>query len=205
VSHPAEPPPSVRARRIRSFIALDLAEPVRTAVIAYLERLRSTLGGVTWTRAENLHVTLKFVGDVDVERVPALVDRLRTVAAAANPFTLQVAGVGAFPSLARPRVLWVGVAAPALPPLAQAVESACVAEGFVAEPRALRPHVTLGRVRAPGRRGAPDLAWLAADGAREFGCARIESVALFRSDLGSDGARHTALASVPLTGAQPFS
>jgi RNA 2',3'-cyclic 3'-phosphodiesterase len=194
--------PTTGAPRVRSFIAISLAEPARAMVADYLERLRATIGGVAWTRPEHLHLTLKFLGDVEVGRIPALAERLRAVAVATPPFTLQVAGLGAFPSLARPRVLWVGVAAPVLPGLGEAVEQACRAEGFAPEPRALRPHVTLGRVRAGGRGGRPDLAFLASDGGRELGSSPVAELVLFRSELHSGGARHHALATLPL-GARP--
>jgi len=186
--------------RLRSFVAITLADPARTAVVEYLEHLRATIGGVTWTRAENLHLTLKFLGDVAVSRMPALTDRIRAAAAAQRPFAMRVIGVGAFPNLARPRALWVGVTSPALGALVHAVETACEAGGFEPERRPLHPHVTLGRIRAPSRRGASDLALLAADGSREFGVATVESVVLFRSELRSSGARHTSLATWPLQG-----
>jgi len=186
--------------RVRAFVAIPIAEPARTAVLAYLERLRATVGGVAWTRSENLHFTLRFLGDVPAGRIAGLGVRLQTLAPVAGPFTLQVVGVGAFPSLARPRVIWVGVSSPLLAPLADAVESACVAEGFEPERRPLRPHVTLGRVRATDRKGIPDLGFLAADGDRDFGGAPVDGIVLFRSELRAEGARHTVLARVTLTG-----
>lgn len=192
--------PTADEPRLRSFVAIGLADPARSAIVAYLERLRATVGGVAWTRTENLHLTLKFLGDIAAGRIQSLADRLRAVAAATRPFTLQVVGVGAFPNLAHPRALWIGVAAPALRSLGDAVEAACVAEGFAAERRALRPHVTLGRIRTHSRRGAPDLTFLTSDGGRDFGVAPVESVVLFRSELRSEGARHTVLATYPLAG-----
>jgi len=144
--------PIVDPPRMRSFIAIRLADPARATVVAYLEQLRATVGGVAWARPENLHLTFKFLGDVACERLPPLVAALRPVAASVQPFTLRVAGVGAFPSLARPRVLWVGVAAPVLPALAAAVERACRDQGFALEARAFRPHLTLGRVRSERHR-----------------------------------------------------
>ncbi len=190
--------PTVDASRVRSFIAISLAEPARTAVVAYLEHLRAMVGGVAWTPPDHLHLTLKFLGDVDVARLSALGERLGTVAAATAPFTLDVAGVGAFPSLARPRVLWVGVVGPGLLTLSDDVEHACRAAGFAPESRALRPHVTLGRVRAGARGGSPDLGFLARDGDRELGSSPVTDLVLFRSELRSGGARHSALVTLPL-------
>jgi 2'-5' RNA ligase len=184
--------------RLRSFVAISLAEPARSEVVGYLERLRATVSGVAWTRSENLHLTLKFLGDVERERLKPLADRLRGLASATAPFTLEVAGIGAFPSLARPRVVWIGVAAPVLAALAADVEDACRAEGFPAEDRPLRPHVTLGRVRASNRRGVPELGFLARDGERRLGTSPVTDLVLFRSELGAGGARHTPLATLPL-------
>jgi RNA 2',3'-cyclic 3'-phosphodiesterase len=185
---------------VRAFVAIPIADPARAAVVAYLERLRATIGGVAWTRLENLHLTLKFLGNVPADRVADLTARLQAVGLGARPFALQVGGVGAFPSLARPRALWVGVSSPALVPLADAVEAACVAAGCAAEERPLRPHVTLGRVRDTSRKRPPELGFLGADGGKEFGAAPVDAFVLFRSELRSDGARHTALATVPLVG-----
>ena len=185
---------------MRAFIAVDLAPEIKSAVEALVRALRRKGGDVAWVKPEAMHLTLKFLGDIAAGRIPSLADRLRAVAAATRPFTLQVVGVGAFPNLAHPRALWIGVAAPALRSLADAVEAACVAEGFAAERRALCPHVTLGRIRAHSRRGAPDLTLLTPDGGREFGVAPVESLVLFHSELRSEGARHTVLATYPLAG-----
>ena len=191
------------ASRIRSFIAIGLAEPARAAVVEYLERLRATVGGVAWTRVDHLHLTLKFLGDVARDGVPALVERLRGAVATVPASTLHVKGVGAFPNLARPRVLWIGIASPAVPPLAAAIETACEAEGFPREARPFRAHVTLGRIR-PGKR-PPDVAFLAHDGDRDFGVSPATDVVLYQSELGSGGARHTALATLPLGRPDGFS
>ncbi len=120
------------SERWRCFVAVTLGDPTRAAVIEYLERLRATVAGVAWTRPENLHLTLKFLGDVAAARVPSLTERLRLAVAAEPAFTVRVGGVGAFPSLARPQALWVGVGSPRVAALAAAVESAC-------EPRASSP------------------------------------------------------------------
>jgi RNA 2',3'-cyclic 3'-phosphodiesterase len=183
---------------VRAFIAIEIADPARSAVVAYLETLRATADGVAWTRPENLHLTLKFLGNVEGARLPSLTERVHGVAAAQPAFALRVAGVGAFPSLARPRVLWVGVRAPELAALAVAVDRACVAEGFPPEPRPLHPHVTLGRVRERGARPRTgDLPFLATDGGREFGHAAATSLVFFRSELGRGGARHEPIAILP--------
>src|SRR2546425_834317 len=114
-------------------------------------------------------------------------------------FEATVAGLGAFPTPTRPRVIWAGVGrgADALVGLAGRVDEALAALGFEREPRPFSPHATLGRVRTPRRDPALADALLAAEG-REFGRLSVERVALMRSDLSSRGARYTELAAVRL-------
>ena len=188
------------ARPIRSFVAVAVEEPVRAAIVAYLAGLRDKLVGVAWTAPENLHVTLKFLGSVAPERLRVLTEPLAALAAARPAFAITFTGVGAFPSAARPRVLWVAAHAPELEPLARAVDVESTIAGVEQEDRPNHPHVTLGRVREPRRRrgAAPDAAAtlrvLAADRTHEFGVSRAGALVLFRSDTGPAGARHTPLA-----------
>lgn len=204
MSPPDEPPGAGGDVAWRCFLAVSLVDPARSAVAEYLAHLRATVAGVSWTRPEQLHLTLKFLGSVSPSRLPALEARLADAFRAFGPDALDVGGVGAFPSLARPQVVWVGVRAPSLSALADAVETSCVAEGFAPEPRTFRPHVTLGRVRERGRRATPELALLARDGDRAFGTSSLGEVALFRSVLGGGGARHSVLASFRLAGSDGF-
>ncbi len=191
--------------RIRSFVALDVAGPARDAVESLLARLRATGADVAWTRPDALHVTLKFLGSVAPDRLAQLGTRLAAAAAAQPRFTVRLAGIGGFPSLARARILWVGVEAPELVRLAEAVERACLGEGFAADDRPFHPHLTLGRMRADRRHAARaggeskaagraliDLLRLERE--RVFGASLVDELILFRSDLGAGGARHSALA-----------
>ncbi len=199
------------APRIRSFVAIELEEPARAAIIAYLAALRGSVDGVAWTPPENLHLTLKFLGSVAPEGLRALTAPLAALATVRPVFAMTFAGVGAFPSAARPRVLWVGAHAPELVPLAKAVDVESAVAGVAAEDRPYHPHVTLGRVRRapaalrhpPGahggaaaldRREPPAIRTvLAADQARAFGACEARALVLFRSDAGPKGARHTPL------------
>jgi len=191
------------ARPVRSFVAIEVEEPARAAIAAYLTTLRARVEHVAWTPPENLHVTLKFLGGVAAEHLVSLAERLAVIAAAQPPFTVAYAGVGAFPSVARPQVLWVGAAAPELAPLAAIVDEAAATVAEVArEHRRYHPHVTLGRVRrrSAARRdsgsragtGPRDVA--IGDAERAFGAAPGAALILFRSDTGPKGARHTPLA-----------
>lgn len=144
----------------------------------------------------NLHVTLKFLGQIDPDRVRPIGERLASVAARTPAFELRVRGLGAFPSLARPRIIWVGLepAAP-LAALAGDLDVALAALGIARESRPFAAHVTLGRLRESRRNPA-----LANALARPADCGRltVTRVSLMRSELHPRGARYTELTSVLL-------
>ena len=133
---------------------------------------------VAWVAPGNLHLTLKFLGAVPEARI---------------------LGLGAFPSANRPRVVWAGVTdgASETVELARRVDTALAKLGFARDERPFSPHVTLGRVRRPGRDPALTEA-LGSATAREFGRMRVPGATLMRSELGPRGARYTELAKVAL-------
>jgi len=188
---------------VRLFVALRLPEPVRAALGAEIERLRRLAPAIAWVPPENLHVTLKFLGDVAPDRLAAVHAALADATAEATRFDLVIEGLGAFPAPARPRVLWAGIGEghEALAALAGRVEAALGAAGFAPEARPYTGHVTLGRARAP--RADPALAAaLAAARARRFGRVRVERVSLMQSHLHPRGARYTELAAWGLGGSR---
>jgi 2'-5' RNA ligase len=176
-----------------------LDDTVRAALGAAIERLRRAAHHVAWVAPANLHFTLKFLGQVDEARLPELGAALAAAAVARSGFTAAVTGLGAFPSPARPRVVWAGVdeGAPALTELAAGVEQALVALGFPPEARPFSPHVTLGRVRVP-RRDARLADLLTVAAREEFGRVRVERVVLMESQLSPGGARYSERAGAPL-------
>lgn len=154
---------------------------------------------VAWVAPGSLHLTLKFLGAVPETRIDAVAGALTEAGLGASPFEARVRGVGAFPSAARPRVVWAGVTdgASQIIELARRVDVALALLGFGRDERALASHVTLGRVRQPGRNAAlTDALGLAST--REFGRIRIASASLMRSQLGPRGARYTELAKMRL-------
>jgi 2'-5' RNA ligase len=180
-------------------VAVLLPDPLRQALAVEIERLRACGRGVGWVAAENLHLTLKFLGAVEAGRLERVAEALASLAAEAEPFELALRGLGAFPSPTRPRVIWAGVppVGSALTGLAARVEDALAALGFLPDTRPFAAHVTLGRVREPRRDPAlADALVVGAD--RDFGSFRVERLALMRSDLSPRGARYTALGSWPL-------
>ena len=154
---------------------------------------------MSWVAPENFHVTVKFLGSVEDTRVQSVIDALHTAVQGHAPFDLEVGGLGAFPSATRARVLWAGITGgiDPLAALAASVEDALAGLGFPREDRAFSPHITLARVREPGR--APALAEALRDGSgHRFGRVAVAETALMRSDLSPRGARYTPLASIAL-------
>jgi 2'-5' RNA ligase len=173
---------------LKLFIALNLPPPVRQALWEAATPLRDRTLPVKWVRAEGIHLTLKFLGDVEEERAAELAGALARAAAGTHPLALALGGFGVFPDFERPRVVWVGVAAdPALEILQHRVEQEFAPLGFPSEARPFRPHITLGRVGREAR--SRDFTGLdAALGALEFGAsALVESVDLMQSTLQSGG------------------
>jgi len=175
---------------IRAFIAIDLDSAVRTAVSAVLAALREQVlaDEVRWVRAEALHMTLRFLGNLGPEQVAPLARQVSAELESIVPFEMLLGAVQLFPSAQRPRVvaLEVGPLAP-LEALAAAVERGTRAVGFEPEERRFRAHLTLGRLR--GRRG-PETG----DFSVPAGTAvTVSDTVLFQSVLGRDGAKYTPL------------
>ena len=188
--------------RIRTFIAVDLGHEVRRAVRPLLERLSRATSDVKWLDADKLHLTLKFLGDVqdtEIYRVCRLVED-----AAANVAPMRVAGrgVGAFPNPQRPRTIWLGIDDPdgRLTDLQAKVERQLQAMQFPREERPFRPHVTIGRVGHVRRRldalapilsELPDVEW---------GVLDVDQCVVYASELTPRGPIYTVLGRAPLGG-----
>ncbi len=177
---------------VRLFVACALPPPVRDALVAFA----TPLPGVAWTRPEQLHLTLRFLGDVEQPRIEALQERLQTVRV--EPFLLPVSGLGAFPSKNAPRVLWAGVGSghPHLFQLRQRLDDALLAEGLDFDVRTFHPHVTVARCTETAAGAAHH--WLHLH--REFSAPpfRVDSFALWSSELRPEGAVHTLVQRFPL-------
>jgi len=192
----------------RAFVGLALDGATRAAVAAEIERLRPLCRAVAWVPSENLHLTLKFLGQQSDTRLAEATDALREAAAGAAPFEMALHGLGAFPGMERPRILWVGLAdgAIAARELQGGVDAALTLRGFEPEMRPWHPHLTIGRVfddRRWRREATPPLREALASAARRgFGRLRVARVLLMRSDLSPRGARYSELGSVEL-GAAP--
>lgn len=185
---------------MRLFVAVELPRSLRASLAGVCEQGRR--GGVRWVPAENVHLTLKFLGDVDERLLPQLKEALAAVAAAAAPFALSLAGRGCFPSVRAPRVIWVGVGegAEEAGALARAVEQALKPLGFPAENRRFKPHLTIGRVK-DARAAAPTAARKIQElQGYAVPAGRAEAVALIKSTLTPEGSIYEEVARWPLGG-----
>lgn len=134
---------------IRTFIAVELPPGIQNTLRQLQSNLRGLMPDVRWTKAENIHLTLKFLGDIQVSRIDAISESLRDIAHRFPPFTMNLAGVGAFPNSRKPRIIWAGIdqGAAELVDLAKQIDLSMKRIGFPREKRPFRPHLTIGRIR----------------------------------------------------------
>lgn len=190
----------------RLFLAFSIPEQVRSAIAACQAELRSNLpeNCATWTRPEQIHLTLKFFGNVPVDQTELINDRIATACQEFSPLNLRAQDVGAFPDLRFPRIIWVGISdlAGKLPRLQSQIELAVRA--FTTEKpegRVFQGHATLARLKRLDRRqGNMISALISKIGRASFGEWIGRELVLMRSQLSPQGAKHTALAKFPLLG-----
>lgn len=188
---------------LRAFLACELPPALQDTIHNATDSLRRSLRDdlIRWVPAHNVHLTLKFLGDISPSSIELIEQMMLSEAAAFPAFDAQVEGLGCYPNERRPRVLWVGLKAPAeLTSLQRAVEGAAARLGYEAEERGFSPHLTIGRVRQSA--SSSDL--LKIRGALEgnqvglLGTARINAIRLFKSELRPEGSVYTPLFSAPL-------
>ncbi len=190
---------------IRAFIAIELSPEIAACLAQVIAQLQGRLEGipVRWMAPENIHLTLKFLGEVSPGNLHLLTDMLQVEADSQNALEISVGGVGAFPKLRNPRVIWVGVEAPQeLFALQRAIEAQTTRLGYAPDERPFSPHLTLGRV---ARNASPAEARQIGEALNHskvgfLGATQVRSIQLFRSDLQPSGAVYTKLFSAPLRG-----
>ena len=134
---------------IRTFIAVELPDDIKQEIGDFISQLRPQIRGVRWVEPLNLHLTMKFLGNVEEDSINKIVNGVSEVAQHHSHFIIQMENFGAFPGMKRPRVLWIGVknGLNELSQLAASVENKMVKLGFELESRKFSPHLTVGRVR----------------------------------------------------------
>ena len=187
---------------VRLFVACEVPDEVKEAIGETIEGLRKKSGpAVRWIKPEGVHVTLKFLGEVPVKKLPAVKLAIQEAVVGHSPFELEFSNIGTFGGREGLRIMWVGIAGDVLrlEALVRAVNAALAVVGFEPDRRPFRPHLTLGRVRdeigtrqraeievAVGKTDVPGVNW------------RTSQVSLMRSKLGPGGASYEVLATFPL-------
>jgi RNA 2',3'-cyclic 3'-phosphodiesterase len=179
----------------RTFCAVELPGSVRVQLQDHVRRLRETVpdASASWTRVENIHLTLKFFGNVATERIPKISAAVERAIKKSPPFPIGIGKTGVFPKPSRAQVLWIGVGDPSgkLSELQRQLENECAKEGFEKEDRAYRPHLTIARLRKP--EGARLLAEAHLNLDFEPAEITLSELIVFRSELSSKGSRYTAI------------
>ena len=189
--------------QIRSFIAIELPDGLKLALTRLQDQLKSgSQAPVKWVDPKGIHLTLKFLGDISADMVDKITIALEDAVRGISPFNLEVKGLGAFPSLKRAQVVWVGVTGEVgrLSQLQQGIESSLATLGFVPESRKFTPHLTLARLRD---RATPEerqsLGQLIASTRFEATYTiRVDTISLMRSQLTREGAIYSQISSVKL-------
>ncbi len=189
---------------IRAFVAIEISEDVAARLADVQHRFQEAFGGraVRWVRADAIHITLKFLGEISTQRATRLSRELERPAQSAEPFTLAAAGMGCFPHCRRPRLLWAGVEGDvtALKRLQNAAENCAARLGYVPNRRRFSAHLTIGRVRSGLRRAEIHVlreAMREVEGPRVAQW-RVTEMVLMQSTLGLGGAQYSPWARIPL-------
>jgi len=186
-------------KTIRSFIAIDLPEEVKEGIRLIQGRIKPRLEQVRWVRPENIHMTLKFLGDVEQSIIEPMSEGMTEVMRREEPLSFSVGGIGGFPRADRARVVWLGVRGDIdrLAVLQSAIEGFAESFGVAREKRSFRPHLTIGRTRSgPGMITGLEKVQRSSD-VFEAGSFVAEGVTFFQSILKSDGAVYRELAYFP--------
>lgn len=185
----------IRGTQWRVFCAFELPELLRVRIKEHAQRVREVVpdAAASWSRPENIHLTMKFFGNLDQAQTPVISDVLARVAKEFWPIGIVVDGTGVFPRPSRPQVLWIGIddRRGDLGKLQKRIEDECAREGFPKEDRAFRPHLTIARIRKPNNANRLAEAHLRV----EFAPVELvlNELVLFRSELSPKGSRYTPI------------
>ncbi|HWR57871.1 MAG TPA: RNA 2',3'-cyclic phosphodiesterase [Thermodesulfovibrionales bacterium] len=179
---------------MRCFISINLPETLRKDIHGAIEVMKKGNADVKWVPADNLHITLKFLGNTDEDIARQLEGRLSALAGSHHSFRINLRGIGVFPDSKRPRVVWIGLLdTEALRKLQRDVEQTAGTAGFADEDRPFSPHLTIGRIRSSAGKSYL-IKSVEALKERDFGNIEVNTFSLMKSDLKPTGAQYTTLA-----------
>jgi 2'-5' RNA ligase len=188
---------------MRTFIAIELPEEIKKALSKLQEQLKSAQADVKWVLAQNIHLTLKFLGEIDEEQLDKIVKILESISTEKSAFSIRLSSVGAFPKTNYPRVIWAGIdkGDSETKDMAKLLDEKIAEIGIPAEDRPFSSHITIGRVRSGLNR--EKLASELNSSINEFGqenlCFQVRKVTLFKSTLTPKGPLYEILKEVNLT------
>jgi len=183
---------------MRSFIAINLDDSLRNEIDRATAGLKSGNCDVKWVPPANLHITLKFLGEIPEDTVTELKETLLSIASHHESFAFNLKGVGIFPDKKRPRVIWIDLLeSEKLIKLQKEVENSLLTIGFNKEDRPFSPHLTIGRIRSSaGKESLLRAVETLKD--KDFGNIGVNKVSLMKSDLKPGGAQYTTIAEFAL-------
>ena len=185
---------------VRAFVAVVISEDIRRKVAEVQGQAKKFAPNVKWVAPDNFHITLMFLGDVAEDRLSEVHEAISDAVRGLQPFTMSFSGLGVFPNLSRPRVVWAGVeqGREQLMEIAAKVDAALVKLGFEKEDRPFAAHITIGRVKdgkPPGglAQGIEEI------DARNMGSQQVASVVVMESELLREGPVYSPLSESKLT------
>lgn len=183
---------------MRTFIAIELPERVKSALTELQRELKQCKADIRWVKPDNIHLTLKFLGDTDEKILDSIVEELKAACSGYGRFDLETRGVGVFPDMRAPRVLWIGISGnDSLIGLQKSIEDGLAKLGFSPEKRRFSPHLTLGRFKSSsGKEGLYDKIEERKD--ISLGSIEVKSIFLIKSELTPSGAEYTKIAVIDL-------
>ena len=185
--------------RIRTFIAVSLSSPVLSGIEKSMRTLQTDFEEVRWVEPKNLHVTLKFLGNISLNDLPQLIRTVTQCTSQTDSFDLTFQGFGVFPNRESPKTIWIGCreGSEELIQLAENIDEGLLSLGFPKEARRFSPHLTIGRVKK-SIQGLSLMPVLDEQQNRLFGSCSVSEVQIFSSELTRRGPIYDELAVVPL-------
>jgi 2'-5' RNA ligase len=141
---------SVSQEQIRCFVAIEISETIQTLLTCVQEELRKDIRGASWVKRGNIHLTLKFLGDIAPNQISTIKNAIEQVVGTRSPFLMEIGSIGAFPNLTRPRIIWAGVktGADEVTAIAKEIDIGVSRHGYARDEKLFRPHLTLARLKS---------------------------------------------------------
>jgi len=181
---------------MRLFIAIEILEKIKAELMEIVDKLKQAGADVKWVRPQGMHITLKFLGEVDENRKDKIIEILKQISEKKSPFTVTFKGLGAFPDLKRPRVVWIGIekGGEELKGIAKELDVSLGNLGFLREKREFSPHLTLGRVKS-GRNKNALVSALSSHNNFTLPELNVDKINLIQSILKREGAEYKTVVS----------